>query len=129
MKKFGTLSSVDFKNITLLSRDGIMAIQKRIVCTEQVPIGNAPDCARIVAVGTNTDGSEYATEYLSLDEVILQMCTGVVFYTHGELSKIIAYVEEYWCLKCSRYHIRSKADAVYDNNLDFLRYCSWKKVV
>ena len=98
----------------------------RIVCTEQEPALNPPKHAHIVAVGIGTDPNR-ATTRMTIGEVTAAMNRGEIFYTLGEQSKKTAKVEEYWCPHCSRHHIRSAADAIQDNNLDNLRYCSWKK--
>lgn len=100
--------------------------QHRIVCTEQVPYGHPAASARIVAVGIGNDASR-ASERLSVEEVVAAMDRGEIFYTLGERSRKVALVEKYWCAQCFRYHIRSAADAVTDNNLDSLRYCAWQK--
>ena len=99
---------------------------QRIVCTDQVPVGAAPQCARIVSVGVSK-GGDVAEYRLTVEEVVRQLSIGEVFYTVGLESGKVALVESYWCSRCRRYHIRSKADCVYDNNLDYLRYCSWQK--
>jgi len=99
----------------------------RIVCTEQEPAPNPPKHAHIVAVGIGTDPNQ-AEKRLTLREVIAAIDRGDAFYTVGEQSKKTARVEKYWCQHCQRYHIRSTADAVQDNNLDSLRYCrQWQK--
>lgn len=98
--------------------------QYRIVCTEQEPYGHSPSSARIVAVGVS-DGAQIAAARWTVEQVIEAMDRGHVFYTRGEQSGKIALVEKYWCSRCVRYHIRSAADAVYDNNLDSLRFCAW----
>ena len=97
----------------------------RIVCTEQVPYGNPPKCARIVAIGVS-NGSDYWEQRLTADDAIALMKKGAVFYTKGLQSGAFAYVESYWCFTCKKHHIRSKADAVKDNNLDSLGYCAWR---
>jgi hypothetical protein len=98
----------------------------RIVCTEQVPYGNPPACARIVSVGINSNGGDLWERRLAVEEVFSLMRQGVMFYTKGLVSGRTAFVEPYWCSQCKKYHIRSKADAVKDNNLDSLGYCLWK---
>lgn len=96
----------------------------RIVCTEQVPAGNHPTNAKIVAVGTGHLPGK-ATHRWTVAEVISAMDRGNVFYTQGPQSGKVALVEKYWCTSCGEYHIRSSADAVTNNNLDSLRYCHW----
>jgi hypothetical protein len=95
-----------------------------IVCTTQVPFGNPPSCARIVTVGILDGGM---IKPLAVDTVITYMDAGFRFFVKGEISEKIAFVEKYWCPRCQRYHIRSEADTVKDNNLDYLQYCPWRK--
>ncbi|NLB75869.1 MAG: DUF3892 domain-containing protein [Crenarchaeota archaeon] len=97
----------------------------RIVCTEQEPAQNPPKHAHIVAVGTGTDPDK-ADQRLTLTQVIQKMDNGDRFYTKGLRTGKIAWVEKYWCSYCRQHHIRSSPDATTDNNLDSLRYCSWK---
>lgn len=98
--------------------------QYRIVCTDQEPITQPTTHAHIVAVGTGSDPNKADTRW-TLDEVLTAMDKGDVFYTQGETSGKIARVEKYVCSLCYRTWIRSTPDAVKDNNLDFLRRCSW----
>lgn len=97
----------------------------RIVCTEQEPAPNPPQHAHIVAVGVGSN-PESASQRFTLSEVIQMMDRGDRFYTKGLKTAAEAKVEKYWCTYCNRYHIRSSPDATTDNNLDHLRYCSWK---
>ena len=97
----------------------------RIVCTEQEPASAPPKHAHIVAVGVGTDPGAASTKY-SLAEVITKMEQGSRFYTKGTTSGKVAWVEKYKCSSCRKTHIRSKADATTDNNLDSLRKCNWK---
>lgn len=99
--------------------------QYRIVCTNQEPIGVPHSHAHIVRVGTGTD-PEAADQRWTLDEVLRAMDEGNIFYTQGTSSGKIALVEKYICARCQRWYIRSKPDAVSDNNLDNLRTCRWK---
>lgn len=96
----------------------------RIVCTNQEPASEPPQHAHIVAVGVGTDPNR-ATQRLSLAEVIQMIDRGDQFFTQGVQSGKVARVEKYVCPHCRRYHIRSAADAVKDNNLDNLRICQW----
>ena len=98
----------------------------RIVCTEQEPYGVSPLCARIINVGVG-EGGDSAQFNLRVDEVVNYLSQGVLFYTKGLLTGKVALVQSYYCSKCRGYHIRSAADATKDNNLDYLRVCSWKK--
>jgi hypothetical protein len=95
--------------------------QYRIVCTTQEPASLPNDRAHIVAVGTGTTAGY--DHYWQLNEVLTAMDNGDVFFTHGETSKKDALVEKYVCPFCTRTHIRSRPDAVTDNNLDNLPRC------
>lgn len=97
----------------------------RIVCTTQEPIAAPHDRAHIIEVGVGLD-PDSAEARLSLSEVIQKMDNGDRFYTKGNLSGREAQVEKYYCQRCYRWHIRSTADAVSDNNLDNLRRCNWR---
>jgi len=96
----------------------------RIVCTEQEPAWLPTYHAHIVAVGT---GNGNANLRWTLDQVLMAMDRGDTFYTQGEQSGRIANVVKYICSRCHRTYIRSTPDAVYDNNLDNLRVCSWQR--
>lgn len=95
----------------------------RIVCTEQKPASALPKHAHIVAVGIGRD-PRAASRRLTLQQVINMMNRGHRFFTQGNLTGRTAWVEKYWCSRCRKYHIRSRADATVDNNLDNLRTCS-----
>ncbi len=95
----------------------------RIICTRQEPASAPPSHQHIVAVGTGIDSRQYNTLW-SLDQVLDAMRRGETFYTQGDQSGRIAEVEAYHCGYCRRYHIRSRADAVADNNLDNLCRCA-----
>lgn len=97
----------------------------RIVCTTQEPAPNPPQHARIVAVGVGNDPDK-ASQRITLSEVLRLLRSGNRFYTKGERTGKIAFVEAYMCAACGSEHIRSKPDATTDNNLDSLRYCNWK---
>ncbi len=94
----------------------------RIVCTVQVPVDHTLTRAHIVEVRTGVVANT-ANRRWTLDEVITAMDCGDQFFTKGEQSGQIALVERFWCAHCGRFYIRSKADAVIDNNLDYLRIC------
>ncbi len=99
----------------------------RVVCTEQVPQRRHADEARIVAVGTNEQGGAVATNRWSVPVVVAAIDSGHEFYTYGEQSRKVARVVKYWCSLCGgTWHIKSTPDATTDNNLDSLRFCSWK---
>src|ERR1043165_7442445 len=97
--------------------------QHRIVCTNQEPAGNSPTHAHIVAVGIGNSVERYAYR-MALPDVIAAMNRGEVFYTKGEQSGKVALVNKVYCPQCSHEIIRSAPDAVHDNNLDSLAYCS-----
>jgi hypothetical protein len=69
------------------------------------------------------DVANSALNRWTVDEVRQAMRQGHVFYTKGESSGKVALVEEYYCARCGKYHIRSRADAVLDNNLNNLVLC------
>jgi len=94
----------------------------RIICTNQEPASQPPQHAHIVAVGVGNSTNRYDQRF-SLQQVIQLMDNGNLFYTQGPQSEKIAWVEKYICPHCRQYHIKSAADAVYDNNLDSLPYC------
>lgn len=98
----------------------------RIVCTEQAPLGVPHSHAHIVAVGTGIDSTS-AAERWALDQVLAAIDRGHVFYTLGDVSGRRAEVEKYVCAFCRRTYIRSRPDAVRDNNLDNLRACAWRR--
>lgn len=96
----------------------------RIVCTVQEPADKPPSHQHIVAVGTGTDPNYWQSRW-SLQQVLDAMDSGDTFYTVGVQSGKRAEVEKYWCGRCSRWFIRSHADAVKDNNLDNLPRCNF----
>ena len=95
----------------------------RIICTNQEPVSQPNDRAHIVGVGTGSTTSNY-TKWWTLKQVLAAMDNGDAFYTQGETSGKVAPVEKYTCARCTRTHIRSSPDAVYDNNLDSLPSCA-----
>lgn len=97
----------------------------RIVCTDQEPAHLPPSHAHIVAVGIGA-AADRATSKMTLDEVLVALSHGHVFYTHGERSGKTALVNRAACAHCGRPIIKSAPDAVHDNNLDSLRYCAWQ---
>ena len=97
----------------------------KIVCTEQEPFYQPTTHAHIVAVGIGTDPAKAQTR-LTLEQVIAAMDRGETFYTVSPSTAKIALVEKFHCASCRKTHIRSKADAVIDNNLDNLRRCNWQ---
>ncbi len=99
-------------------------MRKRIVCTEQQPVGQPASHAHIVAVGIGAS-TDKATERMTLDQVLLAMRTGDTFYTQGPTSGKEAAVKPEKCSKCGRDIIKSAPDAVHDNNLDNLQFCKW----
>ena len=103
----------------------IILARYRIVCTEQQPASQPPTHAHILAVGTGNNPAQ-AEQRWTLARVLSAMDRGDTFYTQGTSSGKIAEVEPYGCRWCNQRRIRSKADAVYDNNLDSLRRCSFR---
>lgn len=110
--------------VTTLSILNTDMAQHRIVCTTQEPAGYPPEHAHIVAVGIGTDANQ-AQNRMTLQEVLLAIDRGEVFYTVGPQSGKVALVQKAACPHCYRPIIRSAPDAVRDNNLDSLRYCRW----
>lgn len=96
----------------------------RIVCTEQRPVGAPPQHAHIVAVGVGDDPTK-ASRRLTKEEVIAMMDRGDRFYSKGETSGKTAAIVKFPCGHCREWIIKSTPDAVYDNNLDSLRYCQF----
>lgn len=94
----------------------------RIVCTDQEPVTAPRTHQHIVAVGVGTDPDKADARW-TLNEVLEALDRGDSFYTKGVKSGKIAYVEAVYCGVCNRRIIRSKPDAVADNNLDNLRDC------
>jgi rRNA maturation endonuclease Nob1 len=96
---------------------------RRIVCTDQVPANQSHNHAHIVAVGLGDD-SAHASQRLTLQEVLQKMDIGVRFYTIGDRNKKVAYVIDVYC--CGKRYIKTEPDSYLENNLDELRWCSWK---
>lgn len=98
----------------------------KIICTDQVPLYQPTTHAHIVAVGIDTNNDGYADIKHTKQQVISNIRAGNSYYTQGNVSGKIAYVEVVDCpYRCGMSIIRSKADAVKDNNLDYLRRCNW----
>ncbi|HVI69633.1 MAG TPA: DUF3892 domain-containing protein [Magnetospirillaceae bacterium] len=98
----------------------------RIVCTDQVPLDKPTHHAHIVSVGIDTNNDGRADEQHTKQTVIDNIRSGHHYYTYGATSRKTAYVEVVPCPQlCGLPIIRSKADAVTDNNLDNLRRCKW----
>jgi hypothetical protein len=96
----------------------------RIVCTDQEPVYQPTTHAHIVSVGLG-DNPDKASDKKTLAEVIAAIDRGDTFYTQGKSSGKVAIVRVVGCERCGRRIIRSAADAVQDNNLDYLRRCQW----
>lgn len=97
----------------------------RVVCTDQVPVNESFKKAHIIAVGVGNDPNA-ASERLTLEQVLIKMDSGDTFYTQGPISGKIAQVVSYHCSGCGKRHIKSSADNVTDNNLDYMRGCQWQ---
>ena len=95
----------------------------QVQCTEQSNPG-AQGHGHILAVGTGTTSSRPDQRW-TVEEVRRAIWNGHRFYTVSPSTRRIANVERYDCW-CGVKTIRSAADAVYDNNLDNLRLCSWR---
>lgn len=100
----------------------------RIVCTDQEPITEPTTHAHITAVGVDTDNDGYADQRHSLAKVVNAIDSHTdTYYTYGVTSQKTALVETINCPHhCGKRIIRSTPDATRDNNLDYLRRCSWK---
>ncbi len=98
--------------------------RRRIVCTEQEPVGQPHD-AHIEAVGVGDDPTS-ADEQLTVGEVYRAMDRGDTFYTKSRKTGKEAEVHKYECGHCGKKTLRSDADATEDNNLDNLRECNWR---
>ena len=96
----------------------------RIVCSEQEPADQPPTHAHIIAVGIGSNPQE-ADKRFTLQQVLNAFNSGDSFFTQGTQSGRVAKVERYWCSHCRKYFIRSKPDAIHDNNLDSLRRCNF----
>ncbi len=99
-------------------------MEYRIVCTNHEAVNGSTTHTHIVDVGTGGDPNK-ADRRWTVDEVLTAMRLGDVFYTRGETSGKVALVEPFDCSLCRRTYIRSKPDAVHDNNLNSLRVCRW----
>lgn len=93
----------------------------RIICTRQEPCYVNNLQAHIVVVGTGVTPQTY-TQLWSLDDVLAAMRFNR-FYTQSPSTGAIAWVQPFTCAYCRRIYIRSTADAVQDNNLDYLPTC------
>jgi hypothetical protein len=60
-----------------------------------------------------------------VQEVRSRIAAGDYYYTVSPSTSLRATVEAYNCW-CGVQTIRTKADAVHDNNLDNMRVCNWK---
>lgn len=94
---------------------------RRIVCVDK---SNSDHTRHIVSVGIGTD-PEHANSKEDVPTVRRNIQNGVRYFTKSESTGKVADVEPFDC-SCGVKTIRSKADAVRDNNLDNLRACQWK---
>jgi len=74
-------------------------------------------------VGVGSDPGK-ASDKHSVDTVRTNLRNGDSYYTVGISSGRTAYVDPYDC-RCGVKTIKSRPDAVTDNNLDHLRLCNW----
>lgn len=95
------------------------------MCTNQEPVSAPKTHAHIVRVGIG-DNPAAADEAMTLAQVLNAIDAGDTFYTKGTTSGKVAEVDAVPCAHCGHRVIRSRADAVSDNNLDSLRTCVWK---
>jgi hypothetical protein len=95
----------------------------RIVCVE-----TEHPHRHITQVGTGSDAG-HANERWTVQQVRTALFNGDRFYTVSPSTGKTADVRPDDCpvTGCTVKTIRSKADAVPDNNLDNLRVCSWKR--
>ncbi len=94
----------------------------RVICTLQDPPGVSHLDAHIVKVGTGVTTTTYSRLW-SVAEVYEAMDRGDLFYTEGPTSGVRARVGKWGCRTCNAPTLRSSADAVRDNNLDYLPRC------
>ena len=94
----------------------------RIICTRQEPVANPHSHAHITHVGTGATTAQY-DRFWTLTEVLTAMILGDAFFTISPSTGKIAQVHRVKCGQCASDTIRSSADAVTDNNLDFLPRC------
>jgi hypothetical protein len=88
----------------------------RVVCVETKEPHEG-----IVAVGTSNDGGEVADHRWTVTEVRRSIKLGHRFYTVSKSTGKEADVELY-----GTDGITTSPDGIYDNNLDYLRACSWR---
>jgi uncharacterized protein DUF3892 len=94
----------------------------RIVCVE-----TEHPHRHIIAVGVGNDPAA-ADSRLTVAQVRAAIYNGQRFYTQSPSTGQTADVEPYDVVVNGRtiHTIRSSPDAIYDNNLDNLRVCSWR---
>jgi len=84
----------------------------------QAPANCPAPHAQIVKVGIGNAAGH--NPVWTVDEVIQAMKKGAIFYTIGPRTGKFAKVMPFVCHHCGRFHIRSSAEAVDDNNIDNL---------
>ena len=103
------------------SQTKVNMVQYRIVCTTPQPFGQPANHAHVVAIGTGTSNGH--DKYWTLDQVLMAMADGDIFYTVSSSTCETVLAERYFCTRCSKYFIRSGPHAVADNNLNNLPFC------
>ena len=99
----------------------------KIVCTDQEPIDQPTTHAHITAVGIDSNNDGRAEDRHMKSTVISNIRNnGDRYYTVGLQTGITAYVGVISCNLCGYEIIKSTPDATADNNLDYLRRCSWR---
>lgn len=91
----------------------------RIVCTIQ----DQPTYHNHILGVETGDFPRWPTLRWSVEEVRQYILSGQRFYTVSPSTGAVAYVERFDCA-CGVKTIRSRPDAVYDNNLDNLPTCN-----
>jgi hypothetical protein len=96
----------------------------RIVCTAKERWKPHARREHIVSVGVTRDATKTMLELvINVAKVRESLDTGDQFFTVGPDSGKRAGVRKFTCRKCGLRTIRSRKDAVVDNNLDNLPSC------
>lgn len=93
----------------------------RIVCVE---LKYPTQHRHITGVGTGANPNAADNQW-TVQQVRSAIDRGDTFYTQSPTTAKVAYVDKFDC-SCGYKTIKSRADAVQDNNLDYMRACSWK---
>jgi hypothetical protein len=96
----------------------------RIVCARKETRKPHPRREHVVSVGVTKDATKGTPDrIMTVAEVRDRMGIGDQFFTVGPESGVRAGVRKLNCRKCDLKTIRSRKDAVQDNNLDNLATC------